>query len=151
MAAITWCRATLQRVISDLSLYEDGRAVSAGALDAILNQLEIVYRELVALDALEELTAGASSALVFTATAIEEVQIHFQSSHVSLSCYTSPLLHDGSVGRPRYDIPVGTLEFVVDSGFTVPQIANILCVSVRTVRRRMSQYDLSIHATFTNI
>ena len=135
MAALKWCRATLQRVIYDLSLYEDGRAVSVSALDAILNQLEIVYRELVALDALGEFTSGA------TASAIQE----FQSLQVTISCYSSPLLHDGSVGRTRYDILVGTLEFLWI------HCADVLCVSVRTVSRHMSLYGLSINATFTNI
>lgn len=148
MAELAWCRATLQRVISDLSLYEDGRAVSAGAT---LNQLEIVYRELVALDALGELTSPGTSALELTASAIEEVQCVIQSAQLIISCYSSPLLRDGTVGRPRYDIPGGTLKFLIESGFTVPQIADVLYVSVRTVRRRMSQYDLSIQATFTNI
>ena len=58
MAALGWCISGLQRVAADLSLYEDGRAVSSGTLEAILSQLEIVYRELAAFDALGELTSG---------------------------------------------------------------------------------------------
>ena len=134
MAALSWCISGLQRVAADLSLYEDGRAVSSGTLEAILSQLEIVYRELAAFDALGELTSGEAAALHFTARAIEEVRsvMHSQSPWLVTSCYNSPLIYNGLVGRPSYDIQLATLEFLLESRFTVPQIADILCVSIYT-------------------
>ena len=63
MTAVSWCRASLRRVLADLSLYEDGRAMTVSTLDVTLNQLEIVYRELVALDALGNLATYEAAAL----------------------------------------------------------------------------------------
>ena len=153
MAALSWCISSLQRVAADLSLYEDGRSVSSGTLEAILSQLEIVYRELAAFDALGELTSGEAAALHFTACAIEEVRsvMDFQSPWLVTSCYNSPLIYNGLVGRPCYDIQLATLEFLLESRFIVSQIADIFCVSIRTVRRRMSHYDISVRNTYTDM
>ena len=149
--ALEWCKRTLQRVIADLSVYDDGRSITFGALDSAINQVEIVYREFAALDVVGDLQSTA--ALQLTASAIEEIRAISDSHPLELtsSCYSSSLLYDGSVGRPRYDIPVSTLELLIESRFTVTSIAGVLHVSIRTVRRRMSEYGLSIRATYSSI
>ena len=43
--AAHWCLSTLQRIASDLSIYEDGRRIGLDVLDAFQVQLEQVYRE----------------------------------------------------------------------------------------------------------
>ena len=50
--ATLWCVLSLQAVISDLTLYEDGRRVTVDQLDAYQVQLEGIYRELTALQLL---------------------------------------------------------------------------------------------------
>ena len=75
MAAAVWCVGSLEHILADLHLTEDGRVFSARSLDTILNQLEIVYRELSALDAVGEL--HSHPALMLTGQAIYEVQ-HLQ-------------------------------------------------------------------------
>ena len=57
----------------------------------------------------------------------------------------------GSVGRPAYCIPYNQLLYLIESRFSVPEIANLLGVSVSTIRRRMTLYGLSIRATHTPI
>ena len=113
-----------------------------------INQVEIVYREFAALDVVGDLQSTA--ALQLTASAIEEIRAISDSHPLELtsSCYSSSLLYDG---RPRYDIPVSTLELLIESRFTVISIAGVLHVSIRTVRRRMSEYGLSIRATYSSI
>ena len=54
-----------------------------------------------------------------------------------------------AVGRPSFDIPCDQLQYLIDNRFSVPQIAQLLGVSVSTVRRRMSLYNLSICATYS--
>ena len=61
------------------------------------------------------------------------------------------ILQSGSVGRPKFDIPQLQLSFLVESGFTGPQIASILDVSLRTVRRRMADYGLSMSGEHADI
>ena len=55
----------------------------------------------------------------------------------------APLNLDGTLGRLRFSIPRNQLAFSLEAQFSVPQIANILGVSVQTVRRRMSEYKCS--------
>ena len=88
-----WCKRTLQRILSE---YEDGRTiVTLGTLDATLNQAELVYCELVALDAVGELDLGRTMALQLSA--IQVIQ-DINSSQCNSSCYSSNLLYNGSVG-----------------------------------------------------
>lgn len=51
--------------------------------------------------------------------------------------------------RPRFDIPSEQLEYLVDHGFTVPQMAPMLGVSTRTVERRLSSYNINIRRQYT--
>ena len=57
----------------------------------------------------------------------------------------------GAVGRPRFEISSSQLEFFIQTGFSVPQIAHLLGVSVSTVRRRMTDYNLTIHSTYCTL
>ena len=126
--------------------------MSTGTVDAVLNQVEVVYRKLVAIDALGELDTNGVSALEFTGRAIAEIRRIVQSPQLMYSgAYSSRLFHDGTVGRPRYDVSISALECLIYSGFTVPQIAEVLRLSVRTVRRRMSEYGISIRTTYTTV
>ena len=118
-------------------------------MDVILNQLEIVYRELSAVDAVGELDTQGVSALLLVAQAIEEVRQLEQSTAVSVTAYMSPVVCDGTVGRPQYLIPQDVLGSLLETGFSVPQIASILSVSIRTARRRMTKYGLTIRAMYS--
>ena len=57
----------------------------------------------------------------------------------------------GSVGRPQFVISSEQLQYLVDNYFTVPQISQLLGGSSRTVERRLSDYGISIRATYANI
>ena len=63
----------------------------------------------------------------------------------------SPLLYTGMVGRPQFIIPIEQLKFLIDSQFTVPQMANIIGVSVRTIHRRLSDYGISVRDKYTTL
>ena len=47
-------------------------------------------------------------------------------------------------GRPSFDIREETLTFLLEKGFKVPVIAQLLMVSARTVERRMNKYGLTL-------
>lgn len=57
----------------------------------------------------------------------------------------------GAVGRPGFDVSLQQLFFLVENGFSVPQISDMIGVSVRTVRRRVSEFGLSIRAQYSTI
>ena len=46
-------------------------------------------------------------------------------------------------GRPSFDIREETLTFLLEKGFKIPVIAQLLMVSSRTVERRMNKYGLT--------
>lgn len=58
--------------------------------------------------------------------------------------YQAPLNSSGKRGRPSYEITEEQLLFLLEQGFQVGDISNILGVSARTVERRMSQFGLSV-------
>ena len=58
-----------------------------------------------------------------------------------------PILCSGAPGRPSLYISEEQLTFLIESHFSVLQIANMLGVSIRTIRRRMDDYGLSIRNT----
>ena len=50
----------------------------------------------------------------------------------------------GQRGRPRYSIPRDQLDFLISRFFSVVDIATLLGVSVRTVKRRLFEFGLSV-------
>ena len=62
--------------------------------------------------------------------------------------YASPLSFTGERGRPPVTIPHKRMEYLIDHEFSTTEIAD-LQASVHTVRRRKSDYGLSIQATYS--
>ena len=58
---------------------------------------------------------------------------------------------DDRVGRPRLDIPKEQLEYLLAMGFSGPQISNAIGASLSTIRRRMTQYGLTIGSLYSDI
>ena len=110
-------------------------------------QLELVYRELVAVELLDE-PVSVPLECVRGALALVRDALESDSPYPGLSGYRAPTLHEGTSGRPRLTFPGTCWHAYLEIRFTVPQIANILCVSVHTLRRRMSKYVLSVRALY---
>ena len=47
-------------------------------------------------------------------------------------------------GRPSFDIKEEQLAFLVENGFKVPQISQVLGVSIRTVERRLAVFGIKM-------
>ena len=54
-------------------------------------------------------------------------------------------------GRPRFDVSKEQLEFLLERGFSVPAVAQILGISVRTTERRLQEFGISATQLFTLI
>ena len=69
-----------------------------------------------------------------------------ENKHINCSSagYRASLNMNGQRGRPSYDIMEEQLSFLLEQGFKVLDVSNILGVSVRTVERRMSTFGLSV-------
>ena len=60
------------------------------------------------------------------------------------SCSRVARTFTGRPGRPSFQVVEEQLSYLVESGFTVPQISELLEVSIRTVERRMSHFGIRI-------
>ena len=145
-----WCRAALLRLLSEVTSLLNTQEDSVDLLQVLENQLELVYRELACLEILGILTDRQVTALNLTGQALDEVSTIANTNEHLISRYT-PVIELGSVGRPRYYIPQSQLEYLLQSKFSIPQIALLLNVSVRTIRRRMDDYGLSIRGLYARI
>ena len=122
-------------------------------LDSYIVSLELAYRELIVLDTTYNTIDSSQRSAVDTLRSsfvelcdLQETachQLYFQTSSRPQCC--------GSVGRPRFDVPAHKFAFLTEKRFSVPQIAELLGISVRTVCRRMTDAGLSIRACYANI
>ena len=65
--------------------------------------------------------------------------------------YQCSAVSTGRRGRPRFSISQDQLEYLTGNDFPVQRIASMLGVSASTVRRRMTDFGLSISDTYTCI
>ena len=54
-------------------------------------------------------------------------------------------------GRPRLEIKQQQLEYLLQLGFSCPKIAGVLGVSLSTIRRRMSEFGLSVTSLYSDV
>ena len=64
---------------------------------------------------------------------------------------SAALITTGRPGRPRFAIAEDQLCSLLQVGFSVPHIAHLLGTSVRTIRRRMEEFGLSVTAFYSSI
>ena len=66
------------------------------------------------------------------------------------SCRTEQVSY-GDRGRPKFDVSRDQLEFLLERGFSVPDVAHMLGLSVRTTERRLQEFNISSRQFFTII
>ncbi|KAL4007073.1 adhesion G-protein coupled receptor G5 [Sarotherodon galilaeus] len=84
---------------------------------------------------------------------IQEVELSTQHGQQGCFGYQAPVVFNRGRGRPLYLITREQLSFLKSCGFTAPQMADILNVSLRTIRRRLRQYHFtraSMYAELTD-
>ena len=135
-------------IANDLQDYDDGRRIHPYVLDAQQVQLQLAFREVVA----AEILHGFSHA--YTAVDLLREALSILRSEAEQSDqhrYQATILANPTLGRPRFNIPYNPIAFLLESRFCVPRIADILGVSVRTIRQRMSEYGLSVQMFYSDI
>ena len=143
-----WICETLRNVVDELS-YDECQNIDA--VDAYRWRVELVYHEMLTREASgEEMSSNENEALQLISEAHANMCKLYDCSGTATMLQAS-VLHDGYVGRPRFVIPCHQLEFLVQSAFSVPQIAALFCVSVSTIRRRMVRQNLTIRGTYSDI
>ena len=145
----SWAIRTMRRVATDLTTFQDGRRIPLDVVDGFVICLELVYRELIALEHLDGFDANVDQACEVVRRSLRCLRMLQDEPNQAHENRTPPLQHTGCIGRPRFEIPRGQLIFLIESRFTAPQMAEIIGVSLSTIRRRMADYGLSITAEYT--
>ena len=151
MAADDWCVSTLRRVADDLNSIH--RWILdydfLNIIDSSRVQVEQVYRELVARELMRETSVPTAVYLIRDVLRVlEEIDENQE------ECIGERLSDEHtriSFGRPKIHIPRSQLVNLLNYKFTVPQIAEFCGTSVRTIRRRMSEYDLYVRNRYSNV
>ena len=151
MAEVFHCLGLIRSVLLDVVRYQDGRRIPGNVLDYYLISLELAYRELVVLDLTEILTEEQKEAVDIIRQCLVTTKEIERLNQLSECCGTAAVIQSGVVGRPMYHISEQSLEFLLESNFTVPQISIMFGVAISTVRRRMSDYGLSVRAHYSAI
>lgn len=130
---VDFVKRELRRQIGEILILLDNgeREISTQDADYIHRRLDQLWREVFLLSRVytindsEDVMLGISNAIGFLRT-WEEI--------TNNSGYQAPLQQTGSKGRPRYEITRQQLEYFILNGFKGTDIADMLCVSLRTVR-----------------
>ena len=77
--------------------------------------------------------------------------LHCSPMQSSSSLCQAGKIFTGERGRPRFEIPCSQLQFLIEKGFRVGEIAQLFGTSTSTIERRMSEFGLSIKATYAQL
>lgn len=136
--------------MADLTDECSGSGISLDIAEGYRWIIEMMYRDLLAKELVGGLSPEETGALTYLAQAyqaISEFVDSLQCSVTSLPTHAQ-MVRTGTVGPPSFDIPQHQLQYLIENRFSVPQIAQLMGVSVSTIRRRMSDYNLSIRSTY---
>ena len=156
----SWAVNRIRRVCAEMSSYADGRNISPDALESFSLSLELVYRELLIQQTLTNGSTNASGSsddsnllemCDMIRRALATIQEMYDLQLISMEYSSVPVECTGAVGRPRFDIPREQIISLIESKFTIPQIADITGVSIRTIHRRMAEYGLTIRSMYSEM
>ncbi|XP_057217742.1 uncharacterized protein LOC130571067 [Triplophysa rosa] len=82
---------------------------------------------------------------------IAEVNAHRQPERQTSSSYQAPLICSGGRGAPYNSITREQLSFLKSCGFSLTSIAEILQVSLATVKRHMKKFNLNHAVSFSEV
>ena len=107
-------------------------------IDLIKLTLDYINRMLVMLDIPEEVINN------MTSRHLQLERLIHNNSYCHQDQYLAPTTQPSGRGRPKIDISMEQLSFLVDQGFTANEMSGVLAVGKRTVQRRLAAFGLSI-------
>ncbi|KAI2645950.1 Botulinum neurotoxin type D [Labeo rohita] len=81
----------------------------------------------------------------------EVVQVIGEINHNQQCTHNTLDFESGNLGRPRIVVSEERIEELIAMSLPVPCVANLLGVSTRTIRRRMSEIGLSVRDTYSRV
>ncbi|XP_028395042.1 uncharacterized protein LOC114519163 isoform X2 [Dendronephthya gigantea] len=83
-------------------------------------------------------------------SAINNCELRQNTSSFFMYNETTSCTSTQTSGRPKLKIPKEQIELFLEYGFKVTDIAKMLCVSKKTVHRRLREYNLSIKKSYAS-
>lgn len=130
-------------ILSAMQQYDDSK--DPMFLDMICMHVEILIRMLECLNTPEWLLDLFRHALFLFQDISEKEQSY--PSVIAVPCERG----DGRLGRPKLVISQEQLEKLLEMQFDCPTIAKLLGVSLSTIRRRMTDYRLSVKSCYSTL
>ena len=112
-------------------------------LDCLVYHVDRLYRILLAINACSN---NVLEAVGMSLSLLEE--LNRAQSMENEHGYTTQVLLENHRGRPRLDVKQEQLEYLLHLGFNCPKVAEVLGVSLSTIRRRMNEFGLSVTALY---
>lgn len=138
----------LQRAADDSELTEEQLDYMITLAERLLNGFALLMS---AVDTLQLQQQTLQISIACLQDVIET--LYAISTHISRrqSGFYTPIEFHGTQGRPTLDLTADLLEYFFDHGFSATQTAQLLHVSLSTVRRRMSEFGLAIRRRYSTM
>ena len=129
----------VRQILLDLSrrLQQD---VGDDVVDYALFRLQQLSRHLARFAHAAQVYEEVQADLDMIASLLTEADRNFPCHYVGLNAGSS---YSGGLGRPRMEISREQLEYLVENDISIPDIAQVLGVSVSTVKRRLREFGIS--------
>ena len=142
----------LLSICNDLNRALDNASMTKSTMDSFIIRLEQLRRHVVQLAGVLTHTVAdrCYQALGAAVECLMDMVCEDESARDGV-CYTSPQTATGARERPKYVISYDQLDYFVSLGFDCVKISKMLSVSLRTVRRRMTEFGIKHGETYTDI
>ena len=141
---VVFIRRLLTRLIRELENC-NGRS---DHIDTILYHIDWLYNSLVHYFGAYNSISDELVSIVCDANDLLQSLVH---EYEAPNSYRTEQVSYGGRGRPKFDLSRDQLEFFLERGFSVPDVAHMLGLSVRTTERRLQEFNISARQFFTII
>ena len=131
----------INRILSDFSLYEDD-------IDYIYDQIERIISHFILLESYGNVSQDALHSL---SSILELLKVALKDLQSSQASAVLPRTVSTVVGRPRYDIPKETIEYLVNQHFSTTDIGTVVGVSGRTIKRCMEEHGIRTKDRYSSL
>lgn len=141
---VIFIRRLLTRLIRELENF-NGRS---DHIDSVLYRIDWLYNSLVRYLGAYNSVSDHLVGIVRDAKDLLQSLVH---EYEAPNSYRTEQISSGGRGRPKFDVSRDQLEFLLERGFSVPDVAHMLGLSVRTTERRLQEFNISSRQFFTII
>ena len=117
-------------------------------LDSVAYRTDWLYNCLVRYLGVSDAISDQLVSLVRDARDLLDVLLHQNTASHS---YRVEQVSSGGRGRPKFDVSREQLEFLLEGGFSIPDVAKLLGLTLRTTERRLKEFAISSGQFFTAI